>query len=82
MTGSVCHSLAGLLAEIERGTGAVVVTDEAIAQADVQPLAAWLRAQPPWADLPFIVLTRQGGSIDRNPAAERLTSALANVSLL
>ena len=77
-----CHSLGGLLAEIELGVGAVVLTDEAIAQADVNPLAAWLRAQPPWADLPFIVLTHQGGSVERNPAAERLTSALANVSLL
>ncbi len=79
---SACYSLPALLAEIEQGVGAVIVTDEAIAQANVQPLASWLRGQPPWADLPFIVLTRQGGSIERNPAAERLTSALANVSLL
>ncbi|HEX2539973.1 MAG TPA: response regulator [Caldimonas sp.] len=79
---SACGSVAELLAEITRGAGAVVLTDEAIAESNVTPLTTWLREQPPWADLPFIVLTRQGGSIDRNPAAERLTSALANVSLL
>jgi PAS domain S-box-containing protein len=81
-TTSLCHSLPGLLADVERGVGVVIVTEEAIGHADIQPLAAWVQAQPPWADLPFIVLTHQGGSSERNPVAQRLTHALANVSFL
>ncbi len=78
----VCSGLAALLEEVKRGVGAVLLTDEALFEGDVQPLASWLRRQPPWSDLPFIVLTRQGSTAERNPAAERLTGALANVSFL
>jgi signal transduction histidine kinase len=78
----ICSGLAALLDEVKRGVGAVLLTDEALFEGDVQPLASWLRRQPPWSDLPFIVLTRQGSTAERNPAAERLTGALANVSFL
>ena len=46
------------------------------------PLNAWLEAQPEWSDFPFILLTRRGGGIERNPAAARLLGTLGNVTFL
>src|SRR5206468_3956764 len=49
---------------------------------DLRRLSAWIRAQPEWSDLPFIVLTRKGGGLERNPEAGRLLEALGNVTFL
>ncbi len=62
--------------------GAVLLTEEAVRTADLAPLHQWLGKQPPWSDMPFIVLTRHGGGPERNPAAARLSSALGNVTFL
>ncbi len=39
--------------------GAAVITDEAMAGFDLVALAAALAAQPPWSDIPFVILTRR-----------------------
>src|SRR3569833_1095994 len=52
----VCASLAEVAAGFDNRLGAALVTVEALAQ-DMTPLAAALRAQPPWSDAPFILLT-------------------------
>src|SRR5262245_14471007 len=38
--------------------------------------------QPAWSDFPFIVLTRHGGGLERNPTAALLTRTLGNISFL
>jgi hypothetical protein len=38
--------------------------------------------QPVWSDFPFIVLTRHGGGVERNPTAAHLVRVLGNVSFL
>ena len=60
----------------------VVLIEEAVRGADLSALGAWIEAQPPWSDLPFLVLTRRGGGVERNPAAARLQSVLGNVSFI
>jgi signal transduction histidine kinase len=71
-----------LLKEMVLGTGVVVLTDETIRSADVKGLAAWVRSQPAWSDLPFVLLTERGGGLERNPAAARQMEALGNVVFL
>jgi signal transduction histidine kinase len=71
-----------LLKEMVLGTGVVVLTDETIRSADVKGLAAWVRSQPTWSDLPFVLLTERGGGLERNPAAARQMEALGNVVFL
>lgn len=39
-------------------------------------------SQPPWSDLPFIVLTNHGGGLERNLTAADLVKKLGNVSFL
>lgn len=78
----ICGNLPSLLGELGKGAGFVVVTEEALRTADLHPLAAWIEAQPEWADLPFILLTGRGGGLERNPAAARQLDILGNVTFL
>ena len=78
----VCATLDHLTGELKPGAGFGLITEEAIAGVDLRPLNAWLEAQPEWSDFPFILLTRRGGGIERNPAATRLLGTLGNVTFL
>ena len=79
---TICPSLPALLAELDLGAGFCIVTEEAIADADLRPVARWLERQEDWSDLPFILLTTRGGGLERNPAAARHLDVLGNVTFL
>jgi PAS domain S-box-containing protein len=76
----VCRDHGELLEALERGADAVVLAEEALVGAPAQALGTWVSSQPPWSDMPFVLLT----SHDHRPAAarERLLQGLGNVSLL
>ena len=80
--GDVVSGIAGLVDALEAGAGCAVVTEEALTGVDLHPLSAWLEAQPEWSDFPFILLTRRGGGLERNPAAGRHLEVLGNVTFL
>src|SRR4051812_30126639 len=56
----VCATLADVCREAEQGAGAGVVTAGAVVGDRDGRFAGLLRAQPPWSDLPLIVLTPPG----------------------
>ena len=74
-----CATLAELSREIEVGAAAVLVAEEAIADDQYLLLAPVLTHQPPWSDLPIVVLTSQGA--DSEPVAHAVRT-LGNVTLL
>ena len=76
-----CRDAGDLARRLDEDTSLVVLTEEAVWSADLSALAAWIEAQPPWSDLPFVVLTRRGGA-ERNPAAARLQGVLGNVAFV
>ena len=78
----VCLGLGGLVKELQKGAGFALVTEEALHTADLHPLAQWIGDQPEWSDFPFVLLTRRGGGIERNPAALRFLETLGNVTFL
>jgi signal transduction histidine kinase len=78
----ICADLASLTGEMKRGAGLAVIADEAVQTADLRPLVGFLEGQPPWSDMPIILLTHRGGGPERNPAALRLGEILGNVSFL
>lgn len=80
--GRICKDLPDLCRNISAGAGAAILAEEAVANADLRPLADILSEQPAWSDLPFIVLTRRGGGVERNPFANRLAELLGNVTFL
>ena len=82
LTADICSDLLGFQREVELGAGLAVVTDEAIRHADMRILARWIATQPSWSDFPFILLTDQGGGLERNPAATRQMETLGNVTFL
>lgn len=76
---TICPDLATLAQRAQAGAGVVLLTEEALSTSDPSPLTAVLERQPPWSDLPLIVLTRGGAS---SPTADRLLDTLGNVVLL
>jgi signal transduction histidine kinase/CheY-like chemotaxis protein len=77
-----CRDLSQFVQELARGADVAVVTEEAILGNDLRGLSAWITAQPPWSDFPFILLTGHGGGPERNPAAAELMRLLGNVTFL
>ena len=74
----VCASVGAMAAELQRGAAAVLLPEETLDSAS-RVLAGVIAQQPPWSDLPVLVLTRQGAdSVDVTLAV----SALGNVILL
>jgi signal transduction histidine kinase len=78
----ICPDFGAMLGCIEEGADVAIVTEESMYDADRGSLLDWVANQPPWSDFPFIVLTRHGGGIERNPAAAELMKILGNVSFL
>ncbi len=62
LTAAVCGDAADASRQIADGAGALVVAEEALEHAGVSVLFAQLQAQPPWSELPTIILTRGGES--------------------
>src|SRR5690348_110590 len=53
----VCSDFQDLIAQLDLGADVVLLTEEALYGKSVDRLAVWVSAQPPWSDLPFIVMT-------------------------
>lgn len=77
-----CPDLPALCRALDEGVGLLILADEAVRTADLQGLTAWIVAQPPWSDLPVVLLTMRGDGPERIPEATRLTELLGNVTFL
>ena len=69
--------LSSLRDKLAAGAGLAVIADEAVQGADLRPLADFLSQQPPWSDIPIIILTQRGGGPEKNPPAARLAEGIA-----
>jgi signal transduction histidine kinase/ActR/RegA family two-component response regulator len=76
---TTCRTFDELLGEVALGAGAVLLPEEAASSAHNAALRAALASQPPWSDLPILVLTRQGADSAESGDAVR---TLGNVMLL
>src|SRR5690349_25039841 len=59
---TVCHSTAEACRCVMEGAGGLLVTEEALELPQIPELFDVLNEQPPWAELPLIVLSRGGES--------------------
>ena len=77
--GVICAGALELTQQLDRGAGAVLLTDHALLDPEIGAFLAALGQQPEWSDVPVLVL-----SADRDPAspAARVMSLLTNVTLL
>ncbi len=76
---AACFGVEELRREMARGAGAILTTWEALAAGGTGGLLEALGAQPPWSDLPVILLLKGG---EQPAAARQFIAALRNVTLL
>ena len=81
MAAATVPSVPALAEAVAAGAGAVVVAEESLAGADLRALKAWIDAQPPWSDLPFVVLSTRR-AVEATAAGLRLMATLGNVTFL
>lgn len=77
-----CPDLPALCRALDEGAGLLILAEEAVRTADLRGLAAWIAAQPPWSDLPVVLLTMRSDGPERTSEAARLTELLGNVTCL
>ena len=74
----VCSSPAQVVAEIPRGVAVLVLTDSALVGTGGRHIVEALEQQPPWSDLPVVLL----GKAVTTPEVEALTAKMTNVTML
>ncbi|WP_434621552.1 ATP-binding protein [Azospirillum sp. B2RO_4] len=74
-----CPDMAALRRSLGDATTALVLSEGALG--DVKPLADWLEGQPPWSDLPIVILTSRG-SRQAGRGRQAFFQSLGNVTLL
>jgi signal transduction histidine kinase/ActR/RegA family two-component response regulator len=75
----VCRSFDELMREVAAGAGAVLLPEEWASPSHIAALHGLLSSQPPWSDLPVLILTRSGAD---SPEAVEAVRLLGNVTLL
>ncbi|HEX7890505.1 MAG TPA: hybrid sensor histidine kinase/response regulator, partial [Ramlibacter sp.] len=75
----ICRGSEAVLAALAEGAGALLVVEEVISGAAIQPLKRFVDAQAGWSDLPILVLTKRGAD---SVEAQRAVEHLGNVTLL
>ena len=75
----VCDDMHSLVGELSRGVGAIMLAEETIGEAAASELAAALALQPPWSDVPVLVLARQGAD---SRAIANAMEEFANVTVI
>jgi len=73
-----CDTLDRVCDELPAGAGALLLVEEAVGESRSR-LTAWLEQQPPWSDLPILVLARPGA--DSGVVAQAM-EILGNVIVL
>jgi signal transduction histidine kinase len=82
ITPVICKDTDVLLEHLQEGAAAAIIAQEALSAVALAKFAEWLALQPPWSDVPFIVVTCGGIP---NPATVRNShelERLGNVTLL
>ncbi|AKU24479.1 response regulator [Massilia sp. NR 4-1] len=75
----VCPSADDLAAALQAGAGGVLAVEEALGAVAFGVLEDFVNRQPPWSDLPILLLTRRG--VD-SPPTRQAVLRLGNLTLL
>jgi signal transduction histidine kinase len=75
----VCEDMGSLVRELARGAGAIMLAEEVLAGHPLVELTGALGAQPPWSDVPVLVLARQGAD---SRAVANAMDEFANVTVI
>lgn len=79
---AISNKAATLLPMLEEGAGSAIITEEALTPELLHGLGTWLKAQPPWSDTPFIVLTSGGQTTRESHCRAQQLQELGNFTLI
>lgn len=79
---SIAADSKDLLVRLTEGAAAAIVAEEALAPHQVKAAAEWLTSQPPWSDIPFIILTSSGRPTPQSDRRAHELQTLGNVTLI
>jgi light-regulated signal transduction histidine kinase (bacteriophytochrome) len=82
MQAEICRDAPELLETLGHGAAAALVAEEGLSREEVSRLADWLLSQPPWSDLPFIVITAKGRASSATADKAHQLQALGNITFL
>jgi signal transduction histidine kinase len=78
----VCPAIDSLVQALQEGAGAVIVTEEILAPPEARAFVDALRAQPPWSDIPVVVLTSADRTSEPSAMTVKSLEGIGNVTLL
>ena len=76
-----CTDIDDLCGKIEEGVGAIVATEEALPAAGLHTLLQKLGEQPPWSEVPLVILT-SAPSLDQKARSFDVFARRSNVTLV
>src|SRR4051812_31819052 len=78
----LCRDIEELCRDMFEGAGVAFLTGEALTPSALACLVGVLNQQPPWSDIPLVVLTSGGADTPDNADALTTLAAVGNVSLV
>lgn len=76
---AVCKDIETLIAELERGAGAVLLAEEVLTQTALEMLENFVVNQPNWSDMPIMILTYHGAN---SPVLNQWSHRLGKTTLM
>jgi signal transduction histidine kinase/ActR/RegA family two-component response regulator len=79
---AVCPTISVLCAELKGGAGALFIAEEALYGLGLRAVIQSLEEQPPWSDIPLIVMTETSQQSVQSKRLDDVFRASSNVTLL
>src|SRR3954454_2557703 len=79
---TICQRVSEIAERLDETTHAILVAAEALVASDIPALLDRLQQQPPWSDIPLIILTTSGGGDAMSRRALEIFGPTANVTLM
>jgi len=74
-----CKDLSHLIRETEAGAGAILMTEQALAEDGIQDFLKVLNGQPAWSDIPIVMLIQDAAA---SAGAAEVLASMSNVTLV
>ncbi|WP_438480413.1 sensor histidine kinase [Oleiharenicola lentus] len=82
LNAAACPDLSALAVEIERGCSVILLTEEAFNRSRYETLSSALNAQPPWSEIPIVMIVTGGQLAHASGEAIRLMGPRSNLTLV
>ncbi len=82
MSAVTCPDDEALVVRLQEGAAAAIVAEEALTQDGLKSIAECLAGQPPWSDIPIVVLTSSGRASLASIRRAKELEALGNVTFV